>query len=183
MKLLSIDPGFKRFGYCVFNENAEIVEHGIYSTRERKKDEKYQAYLNSGIYDMYHWFGDLLEEKQITEIISEIVPPISGKGNFGVSPQVPLVLSVMAVCKLMAYEDEIEWIDISARSVKSILTGDSSVSKAIMRRLVIEEYPEIVKGRKLTDIPFDETDAISVGMSYFSQFHFENRGKNEEKEN
>lgn len=180
MRLLSIDPGFKRFGYCIFDEDAKIVEHGIYSTRERNKDEKYQQYLNAGIYDMYHWFGELLEDKEVTNIVSEIVPPISNKGNFGVSPQVPLVISVMAVCKIMAYEDEIEWLDISARSVKSILTGDSSVSKAIMRRFVIEQYPEIVKGRKLTDIPFDETDAIAVGMSYFPKFNI-NEGNNEKE--
>ena len=180
MKLLSIDPGFKRFGYCIFDEDAGIIEHGIYSTRERKKEEKFQAYLNSGIYDMYHWFGDLLEEKTVTRIISEIVPPISNKGNFGVSPQIPLVLSVMAVCKVMAYEDELEWIDISARSVKNVLTGDSSVSKAIIRRLVIDKYPQIVQGRKLTDIPFDETDAIAVGMSYFPRFHFEMKENDEE---
>jgi len=179
MRLLSIDPGFKRFGYCIFDEGTVIKKHGVYSTRERKKEEKYQEYLNSGIYDMYHWFGDLLEENNITRVISEIVPPISNKGNFGVSPQVPLVLSVMAVCKVMAYEDELEWIDISARSVKNVLTGDSSVSKAIIRRLVIDQYPEIVQGRKLTDIPFDETDAIAVGMSYFPRFHFEVKESNE----
>jgi Holliday junction resolvasome RuvABC endonuclease subunit len=171
-RLLSIDPGFKRFGYCIFNEDADVVDHGVYSTRERGKDEKYQEYLNNGIFSMYHWFGELLEDKKITNIISEIVPPISGKGNFGVSPQVPLVLSVMAVCKVMAYEDELDWIDISARSVKSILTGDSSVSKPNIRRLVVETYPEIRGERKLTDIPFDETDAVAVGMSYFPDFHF-----------
>ena len=72
----------------------------------------------------------------------------------------------------MAYEDELDWIDISARSVKSILTGDSSVSKPNIRRLVVETYPEIRGERKLTDIPFDETDAVAVGMSYFPDFHF-----------
>lgn len=179
MRLLSIDPGFKRFGYAIFDEDANLLHHGIYSTRERGKDEKYQQYLNSGIYDMYHWFSDLLEDNKITNIISEIVPPISNKGNFGVSPQIPLVISVMAVCKILAYEDEIEWVDISARSVKTLIVGDSSASKAIIRRAVIAEYPEIVKERKLTDIPFDETDAISVGMSYFPELHFQKDGENE----
>jgi Holliday junction resolvasome RuvABC endonuclease subunit len=169
MRLLSIDPGFKRFGYAIFDEDANLIHNGVYSTRERNKDEKYQQYLNSGIVDMYHWFGDLLDEYKITNIISEIVPPISGKGNFGVSPQIPLVISVMAVCKIMAYEDDIEWKDISARSVKTLMIGDSSASKAVIRRLVLDEYPEIKRERKLTDIPFDETDAISIGMSFFPE--------------
>jgi Holliday junction resolvasome RuvABC endonuclease subunit len=172
MRLLSIDPGFKRFGYAIFDEEAKILHNGVYGTRERNKDEKYQQYLNEGIYDMYHWFGDLLDEWKITNIISEIVPPISNKGNFGVSPQVPLVISVMAVCKIMAYEDEIEWKDISARSVKTLIVGDSSASKAVVRRVVLDEYPEIKGDRKLTDIAFDETDAILVGMSYFPELYF-----------
>ena len=125
---------------------------------------------------MYHWFGDLLDEYKITNIISEIVPPISGKGNFGVSPQIPLVISVMAVCKIMAYEDDIEWKDISARSVKTLMIGDSSASKAVIRRLVLDEYPEIKRERKLTDIPFDETDAISIGMSFFPDLHHGKEG-------
>lgn len=179
MKLLSIDPGFKRLGYAIFDEESNILDHGVYSNRERKKDEKYQEYLNSGIYETYHWFGELLDKNKITNIISEIVPPITGKGNFGVSPQVPLVISVMAVCKIMAYEDEIEWEDISARTVKTIILGDSSASKAAIRRLVVQEYPEIVKGRKLTDIPFDETDAISIGMSFFPDLHYV-KGKDSE---
>ena len=72
MKLLAIDPGFKRFGYAIFNDKADLLLHDVYSTRERDKDEKYQSYLNSGIESMYHWFIDLLEEHQITNIIAEI---------------------------------------------------------------------------------------------------------------
>jgi Holliday junction resolvasome RuvABC endonuclease subunit len=171
MRLLAIDPGFKRFGYAVFDENAELITHGVRSPRERDKDEKYQNYLNTGLYDMYHWFDELIETYKITHIIAEIIPPISNKGNFGISPQLPLVISVIAVCKIMAYEDEIEWKDISARSVKTMIVGDSSASKAVVRRTVLAEYPEIQQERKLTDIPFDETDAISIGMSYFPDLH------------
>ena len=53
-----------------------------------------------------------------------------------------------------------------------MIVGDSSASKAIIRRTVLAEYPEIQQGRKLTDIPFDETDAISIGMSYFPDLHY-----------
>lgn len=172
MRLLAIDPGFKRFGYAIFDENAELITHGVRSPREREKDEKYQNYLNTGLYDMYHWFDELVETYKVTHIIAEIIPPISNKGNFGISPQLPLVISVIAVCKIMAYEDEIEWKDISARSVKTMIVGDSSASKAVIRRAVLAEYPEIQQERKLTDIPFDETDAISIGMSYFPDLHY-----------
>jgi Holliday junction resolvasome RuvABC endonuclease subunit len=176
MKLLAIDPGFKRFGYAIFNDKADLLLHDVYSTRERDKDEKYQSYLNSGIESMYHWFIDLLEEHQITNIIAEIIPPISNKGNFGISPQLPLVISVLAVCKILAYEDEINWKDVSARSVKSMIVGDSSASKAVIRRAVLAEYPEVQKKRKLGDIPFDETDAICIGMSYFPELHYTREG-------
>jgi Holliday junction resolvasome RuvABC endonuclease subunit len=177
MRLLAIDPGFKRFGYAIFTDEADLVAHGVYSPRERGKDEKYQNYLNSGLYDMYHWFGEFIEEYKITHIIAEIIPPISNKGNFGISPQLPLVISVIAVCKIMAYEDEIDWKDISARSVKTMIVGDSSASKAVIRRAVLAEYPEIQKDRKITDIPFDETDAISIGMTHFPELHYEKDGK------
>lgn len=176
MKLLAIDPGFKRFGYAIFNDKADLLLHDVYSTRERDKDEKYQSYLNSGIESMYHWFIDLLEEHQITNIIAEIIPPISNKGNFGISPQLPLVISVLAVCKILAYEDEINWKDVSARSVKSMIVGDSSASKAVIRRAVLAKYPEVQKKRKLGDIPFDETDAICIGMSYFPKLHYTREG-------
>jgi len=172
MRLLAIDPGFKRFGYAIFDEEANLVTHGVRSPRERRKDEKYQNYLNEGLYDMYHWFDELIEEYKVTDIISEIIPPISNKGNFGISPQLPLVISVIAVCKIMAYEDEIKWKDISARSVKTQIVGDSSASKAVIRRAALKEYPEIQQDRKITDIPFDETDAISIGMSYFPELHY-----------
>lgn len=176
MKLLAIDPGFKRFGYAVFDENAELITHGVYSPRERNKDERYQDYLNNGLYAMYHWFDELIETYKITNIIAEIIPPISNKGNFGISPQLPLVISVIAVCKIMAYEDEIEWKDVSARSVKTMIVGDSSASKAVVRRAVLAEYPEIQQERKITDIPFDESDAICIGMSYFPELHFDGEG-------
>jgi Holliday junction resolvasome RuvABC endonuclease subunit len=171
MKLMSIDPGFKRLGFAIFDEEANIVHNGVYSNRDRHNKEPYQQYLNEGIFSMYHWFGDLVEEYNITHVISEIVPPVSGKGNFGSSPQIPLVLSVMAIAKIIAYEDAIEWIDIPARTVKNLIVGDSSASKAVVRRIVLSEYPEIQRERKITDIPFDETDAISIGMSYFPDLH------------
>jgi len=173
MRLLAIDPGFKRFGYAVFDKNAELVTHGVRSPRERGEDEKYQEYLNTGLYDMYHWFNDLLETQEVTHIVAEIIPPISNKGNFSISPQLPLVISVIAVCKIMAYEDEIVWKDVSARSAKTLLVGDSSASKAVIRRAVLEQYPEIQQKRKLSDIPFDETDAICIGMSYFPHLHYQ----------
>lgn len=173
MKLLAIDPGFKRFGYAIFNEDADLLYHGVYSPRDRNKDEKYQDYLNAGIESMYHWFIDLLDEYKITNVIAEIIPPISNKGNFGISPQLPLVISVMAVCKILAYEDEVKWKDVSARSVKTMIVGDSSASKAVIRRAVLDEYPEVQKGRKLGDIAFDETDAICIGMSYFPELHYQ----------
>jgi hypothetical protein len=122
---------------------------------------------------MYHWFIDLLDEYKITDVVAEIIPPISNKGNFGISPQLPLVISVLAVCKILAYEDEIKWKDVSARSVKTMIVGDSSASKAVVRRAVLEEYPEVQKERKLGDIPFDETDAICIGMSYFPELHYQ----------
>ena len=171
MRLLAIDPGFKRLGYAIFDKNAKLINHGVRSPRDRGKDEKYQAYLNTGLHDMYHWFDQLIEDNKITHIIAEIIPPISNKGNFGISPQLPLVISVIAVCKIMAYEDEIEWKDISARSVKNMIVGDSSASKAVVRRAVLSAYPQIQRERKLGDIPFDETNAISIGMSYFPELH------------
>ena len=60
--------------------------------------------------------------------------------------------------------------------MKSMIVGDSSASKAVIRRAVLAEYPEVQKKRKLGDIPFDETDAICIGMSYFPELHYTREG-------
>lgn len=167
MILLALDPGFKRLGFSVFNEEEDILVNGVYTPRERNKDEKYQDYLNMGIFQIEPWFNKIVKDHKVTNIFAETIPPISNGSGFASSPQIPLVISVIAVCKILAHQQNINWEDVSARRVKKLVTEDASASKAKMRRAVLEAYPEIKNGRLLGAIPFDETDAISIGMAFF----------------
>ena len=167
MAILTIDPGFKRMGFCVFDDYGNILEHGVYSPRDKKNNEKMQDYLNMGIQQVYKWFDNITTKHKVNYVLAEIVPPVSSSEGYKGSPQMPLVFSILAVCKIIAFQKDIEWEDISARTVKKIVAGDASASKSYIRRLVLDEYPEIKNKRKLTEIPLDETDAIAIGMAEF----------------
>lgn len=162
MRWISVDPGFDRLGYALWDDD-NLLESGVQGPDKRGDKEKWNDHMSLGIRLFWDWIKTIKPER----IVAEQLPPLSASAGFSQSPQVPLVFAVVSLLKVYCYEHDIPYVDIPARHWKKVFSGDSSISKPATRRLVRDMYPEIWNDvRLLTDIPFDQCDAVGLGVTW-----------------
>lgn len=173
MRILGIDPGLTRLGHgCIeINEDEmKLIAYGLIS-HPRDPLVTYNAHLNSGIKQIAQDLPRLIDMTRPDLICSELVPP----GRLGQNTE--LVVAAISTCKIIAFQFGIEWMDIAANSVKKIVTGEGTASKAKIKNTVFQTFPTVKErhkqlqkeqkesGEKATGLPPDVMDAIAISMA------------------
>lgn len=156
---LSIDGGFKNLGVAVWNDDNTLYYSGVWPFRERGEAEPFSAYRDAGVLDRFFKFQTL----DYKFIVAETMPMQS------MSIQRALTLATMVGIRISARLREAEWYELSATTVKKYITGNGRATKAQMRRKMTELYPQMLEGKKLGDVMFDEADAVAVGHTWIGR--------------
>ena len=171
--MLGIDPGMKRLGLAIVERDSKgnivLLTHGlIHNPRDTLS---YNDYLNESIHEIVVDFSRFLGLTTPDLIVAERVPP----GKLRASSE--LVFCAVTTCKVIAYQWDIEWKDIAANTVKSIVAGEGNASKVKVRNAVINLFPKLGDhhkkmkeeqkqlGEKLIGLPQDVFDAVAVAYT------------------
>lgn len=165
-KFLSIDPGFTRLGFASWDNN-NLIDCGAIGPSVRRKDEPWAIFFERGIEFFRKWLYD--QPSDLEMILLELVPPVSSSPGFKASPQTPLVHGVVATIINFSLDRKIPVNYVASQHWKNIVFDDPKISKAQTRRKIVEEFNFIKKTPKLGDIPFDLTDAISIGKYWIKE--------------
>lgn len=160
MRTLSVDPGFKRMGWALFEGN-ELEEFGVSYFRERNSDESFFEYRNSGIVAHLNFFSS--KTRLVNQFIVETQPP------FNITVQRLLSTVALATLYMVCYDTKAAWNEVSASTVKKHITGNAKASKAKMRQAIVKLYPQVKTTQRITDIPFDLIDAIAIGKTWLDE--------------
>ena len=169
-KVLGIDQGMERLGFGSLSKvDSEIIlgSYGVIAN-PRNAGDAFNIHLNRGIEQITNDFPRLISMAQPDFICAELVPP----GRLGANTE--LVVAAITVCKVIAFQFGIEWHDLAANTVKKEFTGDAAASKAVIKRRVIELFPQLEDrhkalkkeqreaGLKSSGLPPDVFDAIAI---------------------
>ena len=165
MIVLGMDPGAIRCGWACLEKEGEdlsVKDSGTLGL-ERQPQEKYQAYKLRLI---QFWLkeGRLLLNHKPTRLVTEIVPAVGG-GNFVVATQSQLAAVVVTVVQVLAYQQNIPVVQVSANTVKKRIGGKHNASKAMVRKGVQEIMPETKSKDKEWKKTSDESDAFAVALT------------------
>jgi Holliday junction resolvasome RuvABC endonuclease subunit len=172
-RILGIDPGMKRLGLAVVERNEKgnivLLTHGlIHNPRDVSS---YNEYLNKSIHEIVVDFSRFLGLTNPDIVVAELVPP----GRLRASSE--LVFSAITVCKVLAYQWDIEWRDVAANSVKCTVVADGNATKAKVKNAMITMFPRLAdshqkekekqknEGVKPMGLPQDVFDAVAIAYT------------------
>lgn len=164
MKILAIDPGAERCGYALIESGPSLIESGVLNVPRR--DQAFQEYRLRLEEDVAIYFDPLfiLPPDKVT---NEIMPAVGG-GNFAVATQSYLANCTVSVLHTLAFLYEVPVEQISARTVQKqigIKGRTGKVSKAGMRKGVLQCLPCLNEHIKDPEWPWDRWDAIGIGLA------------------
>jgi Holliday junction resolvasome RuvABC endonuclease subunit len=162
--VLAVDPGALRLGYSIIERDHlgfRLVISGTLGLA-RKDNEKFQVYKKRLLEYWWHTSPLLLKHSQVDEVVFEQVPAVGG-GNF-VGPQSELVKMVVTILQLRCIDYGLSFREITARTIKKNLTGNSRATKVQIRNAVIAAFPELEPRKAELTQTADESDAIGIGL-------------------
>lgn len=172
-KVLAIDPGAKRLGWAVLDDHhdddVKLIDSGILGV-DRGDGEAFQAYKLRLINYFAQKVPVLLRKHLPTVVVSETQPAVGG-GNFIAATQSELAKTAVTIFHAFAYAGSLKVIQIGASTIKKAATGDSKATKAKVRNSVIKVFPDIaeeLKKETTGEKKWDRSDAIAIGLAYFS---------------
>lgn len=187
MRVLALDPGAERMGWCVLEgervtrknqfENKPPVELGadvfkLERGRNEGSEEKeaFQNYRLRLIEAATEFAFERIQEFSPDVVVGETVPAIGG-GNFrGGAVQSQLAETSLTTCFVVARIFDVDVAQVGATSVKARIGGSNRATKVRVRNGVTRIMPQIVRLtdktlRKLPDVK-DQSDAFGVGLTY-----------------
>jgi hypothetical protein len=136
---------------------------------EREEKEAWTDYISRGVLFFSSFFNSYIAsmelEYPVDKIVVEQLPPISSSPTFNNSAQITLVFCAISALIIEANKQgvPVEWV--SSQEWKKKLFDDVKITKAKVRSNILTQFPDIKNGRKIGEIPFDQTDAIAIGWS------------------
>lgn len=151
MKILSIDPGYDKLGYALF---------------EKESQQKYD-YLSSGLIRSSKTLpaGDRLLHLHFTldRLIKFEKPQVLAVEKVFFSKNVKtalLVSQAIGVILLLGAHHQLELIEFTPNQIKQIITGYGNADKKAVQKMLWLQLGRIIKVKE-----DDESDAIACGLA------------------
>jgi Holliday junction resolvasome RuvABC endonuclease subunit len=140
------------FGAVENGEEMILLSWGMIQTP--RYGQTFNEYLNEGIANIADMFPKVVMQSDPDVIFAEIVPV----GKLGSNSE--LVVASITVCKVIAHQYGIPWLDIAANSWHTELLGEGvKATKAKVRNAVFYHFPPMAdKHKKLKQEQKDEGD-------------------------
>jgi Holliday junction resolvasome RuvABC endonuclease subunit len=170
MIFLGIDPGMIRLGYGSVEKKKALELNKFGMIHTPRSDQKFYPFLNEGIEHITNEFPRVLMLTQPDVIYAETVPT----GKLGSNSE--LVIASITVCKTIAFQWGIPFVDLAANTWKSKLCDDKAATKAKTRNTVFAHFPQMAEqhkalkkeqkesGDKAEGFPPDVTDAVAIAI-------------------
>lgn len=149
MKILSIDPGYEKCGYAIFEKGTspQFIASGLIKTDKTTKSEQ----RLKEIYDALEQL--ILLHKPDKLIIEKVFFSKNVSTAMGVS-------RAMGVICLLAAQHQMEVLELTPNQIKEIVTGYGNADKKAVQKMT---WMQIGKEIKVKDD--DESDAIACGLA------------------
>lgn len=167
---MGIDPGAKRCGYSIvdfFNYEKEFspmhIDSGAFGLdRNTAEEEMYTHYKARLIKNAIVTFEDLIEQHEPDLAVFEFLP-VSNVG--AAAGQRLLAFSVACAGQVICELSGLPWVEITASTVKKQITGKGRAKKYLVKKHVVEIFPDLEKIKTSAD----EIDAIAVALSWMKR--------------
>lgn len=169
-RILGLDPGALRLGFALVESSWHDNYYRLYTSGikglARGDKEKFGDFRHRLIAYWVEEFGCMLdgfERKGLDKIVSETLPAVGG-GNFIAATQSELAKTAITTCQVIAYQRQVEWVEMAANTIKKKLTGNHKATKVGVRNAVISVFPELLPRKKELTVYADEADAIGTAL-------------------
>lgn len=169
-RVLALDPGAERCGWCVLlheeGTDPRPLGSGIVAVPRGKTE--FQPYRSHLISEWVNEITELLKWTKPTEIVYETIPAASST-NFVVATQSYLahaqITTVHAIALANGYHNISQ---LGATTVKARIGGKKSATKVQVRNGVLEIMPGIAHKRTewIAAKTFDESDAFAIALTH-----------------
>lgn len=147
MRVLGLDPGVAKAGWAIVGDRVD--DYGLFSPKSSQK--KFNDKLNEEFMTSVRFFREKLNS--VDAVAWEIVP------SFGAMAQRDRVVGVATALKFATWEIGLPWVGIVPMSIKKTATGNAKATKADMKNVALERFPELPADKKL---PADIFDAVMI---------------------
>ena len=149
MKILSIDPGYEKCGYAIFEKNSPMtfISSGLIKTLKTTKPE-------CRLQEVYDNLKTLIEEHKPDTLVVE---KVFFSKNVKTAMEVSRAIGV--IC-LLGSQYKLRIIELTPNQIKEIVTGYGKADKKAVQKMT---WLQIGKEVKVKDD--DESDAIACGLA------------------
>ena len=154
MRIISIDPGYDKVGYALFDKNPDKKTRFTYITSDLIKTSKadpHELRLKT-IYDQLH--------KIITQNAVELLV-IEELFMFKNQKTVIKVAQSIGVIELVGAHNNLTIEHLTPLEIKSIVTGYGTADKQAVQKMV-----QITLGKDIVFKDDDQADAVACGLAY-----------------
>lgn len=150
---LSIDPGYEKLGYCVFeiNKNYDNKFHLITSGLIKTKREA----IKDRLVMIYEKLKEIVNRYSIKKIIIEEI------FFFKNQKTIVKVSMIHGLLGLLAGQNNIDFCYLSPLEIKEAITGYGRADKKGVRKMLLQQIDLELEGKE-----DDEIDAIAGGLTY-----------------
>ena len=174
LRIMGIDPGAKRCGYSIidFADPEEsflptYVDSGVFGLeRKAAEREMYVHYKARLIKHGIQQFEDLIELHEPDLAVFEFLPVANVGAAAG---QRLLAFCVASTGQVICELSGVPWVEITASTVKKQITGKGRAKKYLVKKHVLEIFPQLEQEKKIAD----EIDAIAVALSWMKRKNIE----------
>jgi Holliday junction resolvasome RuvABC endonuclease subunit len=155
--LLSIDPGYRYCGVAIWQDGKFGSSWLVQGIPQLSRTFDQHLLVNRRFWTSY-WNYTIQDDLEC--VVMERMPLM--RASLQRVLTIKNVTIIETFCTLRGIPIEYA----SATHVKKITTGNAKASKAQMRRAILNLYPTASRDRKITEVSFDEADAIAIGHTY-----------------
>lgn len=154
MRIISIDPGYDKVGYALFDKNPDKKTQYKYITSDLIKTDPKQAHHLR----LKHIYAELkaiiTEHKAETMVIEELF-------MFKNQKTVIKVAQSIGVIELVGAHNNVTIKHLTPLQIKSILTGYGTADKKAVQKMVY-----LTLGHDISFKDDDQADAVACGLAY-----------------
>ena len=154
MKILSIDPGYDKVGYAIFEVNKKAIRDFTFITSDLIKTNNADSH-ELRLKQVYDELDDIIKKHDIKELVIEQL------FVFKNAKTVIKVAQSLGVIELVGAHNNLIIHRLTPLQIKQAVTGNGTADKQSVQKMIRLEL-----GDKITFKDDDESDAVACGLAY-----------------
>ncbi len=150
---LSIDPGYEKLGYCVFDidknypNKFRLIASGLIKTKREE--------IKNRLAFIYARLKEIIKKYPVKKIVAEEI------FYFKNQKTIVKVSMIHGLLGLLAGENHLDFCYLSPLEIKEAITGYGRADKQGVRKMLLQQIDLELEGKE-----DDEIDAIACGLTY-----------------